>query len=205
MPTGYTAMIEDDDCTDAREYVKKCSRAFGLFIHQRDDSLSADPTYPEVEDSYYVSALDRARVKLATVNAWDEEDILDAHAEYLSDAEASNARSVAKANRINGNYEKILADLAKWEPLDETSQNIKKFAIDQINMCYPDKAYIIHPETDVDKWYKAQIDYAMDNVNYYLNQLEKDRIRNIEKIAAIDTFFLELKRIPGVDGVPEVW
>jgi len=206
MPTGYTAMIEDDDCTDAREYVKVCSRAFGLFMHQRDDSLKDEPKYPEPEDSYYIGALDTARVELAMTMGWDIEETEKAYQEYRAGVDESNKKSIARADRINGNYVKILNDLDKWEPFDEVSQNIKKFAVDQIEMCYPDLAYIVEPELDMDAWYAEKLDTLHDRVNYYLDQLEKERLRNIDRIKAIDTFFFELKRIPsGVDGVPEVW
>ena len=48
MPTGYTAYIEDGDITTGKDFLKLCTRAFGVAIDQKDDPLSV-PTRREVE------------------------------------------------------------------------------------------------------------------------------------------------------------
>ena len=36
MPTGYTAYIEDGDITTGKEFLKLCTRAFGVAIDQKE-------------------------------------------------------------------------------------------------------------------------------------------------------------------------
>ena len=40
MPTGYTAYIEDGSITTGKEFLKLCSRAFGVAIDIKDEPLS---------------------------------------------------------------------------------------------------------------------------------------------------------------------
>ena len=60
MPTGYTAYIEDGDITTGKEFLKLCTRAFGVAIDQKDDPLSV-PTKTKFEPSqYYIDAYNGA-------------------------------------------------------------------------------------------------------------------------------------------------
>jgi hypothetical protein len=49
MATGYTYKIENGEMTSLREYALLCARAFGPFIHQRDEGLDAPLRLPEPE------------------------------------------------------------------------------------------------------------------------------------------------------------
>lgn len=60
MSTGYTAYIEDGDITTGKEFLKLCTRAFGVAIDQKDDPLSV-PTKTKFEPSqHYIDAYNRA-------------------------------------------------------------------------------------------------------------------------------------------------
>ena len=52
MPTGYTAYIEDGDITTGKEFLKLCTRAFGIAIDLKDEPLSV-PTKTHYEPSPY--------------------------------------------------------------------------------------------------------------------------------------------------------
>jgi len=196
MPTGYTAMIEEDNNTNAREYIEACSRAFGLFYHQRDESFDTPLRYPDGDVSYYAKALAEARQKYDAASSWTQDEIRKNHLKYLSDINDSNERSVNHAARINNNYEDVMAKLNKWQPVDEVSVNIKKFALDQINMCYPAKAYIEEPELSRQKWYKDHIEYMARQVSYYVKEVEKENSNHHDRRVSIDKFFADLENIP---------
>ena len=60
MPTGYTVYIKNGDITTGKEFLKLCTRNFGIAIDIRDESLSVPtPTHFEPH-SYYKKAYDKA-------------------------------------------------------------------------------------------------------------------------------------------------
>ena len=60
MPTGYTVYIKNRDITTGKEFLKLCTRNFGIAIDIRDESLSVPtPTHFEPH-SYYKKAYDKA-------------------------------------------------------------------------------------------------------------------------------------------------
>ena len=59
MPTGYTAGIEDGTITTGKDFLKLCTRAFGIAMDLRDEPLSV-PTPAKFEpDTYYRDRVDR--------------------------------------------------------------------------------------------------------------------------------------------------
>lgn len=64
MPTGYTAFIEDGTITTGKEFLKLCSRAFGIAMDVRDEPLSVPtPSHFEI-NQYYINQYQRAVEKL---------------------------------------------------------------------------------------------------------------------------------------------
>ena len=56
MPTGYTYYINDGEITSGKEFLKLCTRAFGIAIDIKDESLDV-PTPNHFEpDHYYEKA-----------------------------------------------------------------------------------------------------------------------------------------------------
>lgn len=195
MPTGYTVMIEEDGNTNAREFVAKCARAFGMFAHQREDSLDAELVYPEL-DAYYSRALDHAKIALNAAEDWTEEEIAANHRKHVNDMLDSNDKSVRRAKQTNDRYEAVLAKLVKWQPTDEINQNVKQYAIDQINMCYPVASYTVLPEIDQDVWYQGRLTHLREQVAYYSERVEEEKARLAGRKVAIDNFLAELGNIP---------
>ena len=56
MPTGYTSYINDGEITSGKEFLKLCTRAFGIAVDLKDESLDV-PTPNHFEpDPYYEKA-----------------------------------------------------------------------------------------------------------------------------------------------------
>ena len=67
MPTGYTAHIEDGEITTGKEFLKLCTRAFGVAVSLKDEPLST-PTPSSFEPSpFYNESYDGALKKLEEV------------------------------------------------------------------------------------------------------------------------------------------
>ena len=56
MPTGYTSYIKDGEITSGKDFLKLCTRAFGIAVDLKDESLDV-PTPNHFEtDPYYEKA-----------------------------------------------------------------------------------------------------------------------------------------------------
>ena len=54
MGTAYTHFIENGEITDWKDFLKLCTRAFGVFAEIREEPLSADiPIYFEVKQELH--------------------------------------------------------------------------------------------------------------------------------------------------------
>ena len=64
MPTGYTAGIEDGEITTGKDFLKLCTRAFGIAMDVRDEPLSV-PTPTKFEpNTYYKDRFEKAKAEL---------------------------------------------------------------------------------------------------------------------------------------------
>ena len=123
MLTDYTAFIENGTITNGADFLKLCTRNFGIASDLRDEPLSVPtPTYFEV-DLYYKQQYEKAvrgynEIQLRTSEE-AKQDIIEAY----------------KCVENNKKYLKIKEEILKWIPPTADHEEIKKFALDQIDYC----------------------------------------------------------------------
>lgn len=134
MPTGYTVYIKNEDITTGKEFLKLCTRNFGIAIDIRDESLSVPtPTHFEPH-SYYKKAYDKAvevrnkyrkmtfdKAKQKMIENYNER--IASSKEYLKDCKSEDEK-----------YKKVRDEVAKWNPPTSEHEGLKKFALEQIDM-----------------------------------------------------------------------
>lgn len=199
MPTGYTAMIEEDGNTNAREFVRKCAREFMPFIHQRDvDPLSVPPRLPDEEwageSEWRRKSRLEAEAHLTDAKGWTQEQARNKYAEYMQTTFDDNNRRIEEFNELDRRYQAVLDKLAKWEPQEEAAR-LKEFAIEQIEMSKPHSPYIVGIAT-FDVWWAEEINAAQRSVDYYDEQLVKDRERHEGNRRMAQIFLDEIERVP---------
>ena len=177
MPTGYTAHIEDGEITTGKEFLRLCTRAFGIAIDVKDEPLST-PTPNSFEPSpFYKESYDRALKKLEEVNkmTFDEAKI-QMRADYekrISDYKAYAERETA----MNEKYAKVRKEVEEWIPPTEEHEGLKKFALEQIDMCVTKQEYIDEylekSKEEFDDSDEAVQNYINDIVDYYQRDIER--------------------------------
>lgn len=177
MPTGYTAHIEDGEITTGKEFLKLCTRAFGVAIDVKDEPLST-PTPSSFEPSpFYKESYDRALKKLEEVNkmTFDEAKIK-MRADYekrISDYKHYAERETA----MNEKYAKVRKEVEEWIPPTEEHEGLKKFALEQIDMCVTKQEYIDEylekSKEEFDDSDEAVQNYINDIVDYYQRDAER--------------------------------
>lgn len=177
MPTGYTVYIEDGEITTGKDFLKLCTRAFGVTIDLRDEPLSV-PTPSSFEPSpFYKESYDRALKKLEEVNNMSfNEAKIQMRADYektISDYKNYAEREIA----MNEKYAKVRKEVEEWIPPTEEHEGIKKFALEQIDMCITKQEYIDEylekSKEEFDDSDEAVQNYINDIVDYYQRDIER--------------------------------
>lgn len=177
MPTGYTAHIEDGEITTGKEFLRLCTRAFGIAIDVKDEPLST-PTPSSFEPSpFYKESYDRALKKLEEVNkmTFDEAKI-QMRADYekrISDYKHYAERETA----MNEKYAKVRKEVEEWIPPTEEHEGLKKFALEQIDMCVTKQEYI---DEYLEKS-KEKFDGSDEAVQNYINDIGDYYQRDAER------------------------
>lgn len=116
MPTGYTVYIEDGSITTGKEFLKLCSRAFGVAIDLKDEPLSVPtPEYVEPDIHYknrYTKAVAALNTALSMTSEEARREMRRSHEEKVSYAKAYLAKLEEK-NRI---YAVVREQVESWLP-----------------------------------------------------------------------------------------
>ena len=189
MPTGYTEYIEDGEITTGQEFLKLCTRAFGVVIDQKEESLS-NPTHTKFEpDSYYEKRYNEAvdKLKAAKDMTFDEvlSQMVERHAKKISDYK----RCAEKETEINRKYQKVRDEVEQWIPPTKNHNGIKKFALEQIDMCMTKQKYI----DEYIELSKEVLDDSKEAVEKYRTEYIADCQKEVDR--AYESYQAELKRV----------
>lgn len=142
MPTGYTARIEDGSITTGKDFLKLCTRAFGIAIDLKDEPLSITTPTKFKPDIYYRNRLDKARAELENAKNMSFEDaktkMVKSHVNSIK-MYKSLAEQYIKHNE---KYAKVRAEVEVWNPPTEEHCNLKRFALEQIDISVEKQEWI---------------------------------------------------------------
>lgn len=193
MPTGYTAYIEDGEITTGKEFLKLCTRAFGIAIDLKDEPLSTPTPISFEPDSYYKDRYERALAELErTKNMTFEEAIIARKSDF--DRTVKSCRESLERNKLyNERYQKVKDEVEAWNPPTEEHVGLKEFAIAQINlsMLSEDSMKTFNQCVDLEfddseeatrKYITEKVEYCQKEVDraykYYQEELERTRSKN---------------------------
>lgn len=189
MPTGYTAYIEDGEITTGKEFLKLCTRAFGVAIDQKEEPLS-NPTHTKFEpDSYYERRYDEAVDKLKVAKDMTFDEALSQMREYYSKRVSDCKQYAEKETEMNKKYQKVRDEVERWIPPTENHNGIKKFALEQIDMCMTKQKYI----DEYIELSKEVFDDSKESVEKYRTEYINDCQKKVDR--AYESYQAELKRV----------
>lgn len=176
MPTGYTSYIEDGEITTGKDFLKLCTRAFGVAVDLKDEPLSV-PTPEFIEpDRYYEDKYNEALEKLKSFINMSKEDIKKEMKEKHDKDIEYYKRYLDKANSRNKKYEKVRKEVEDWNPPTPEHVSLKKFALEQIDMC-------MESQTTIDSYahrIKKEFDDSDEAVEKYIKTTADNHRRNID-------------------------
>ena len=171
MPTGYTSYIKDGKITSGKEFLKLCTRAFGIAVDLKDESLDV-PTpnhfepHPYYERAYKDSLASREKAYSMTLEEV-KEDIISKY----DDNKGRAAKILEWYKDEDKKYLKVREEVEKWIPPTPEHENLKKFCLEQIDMSLNTALYEwcekdINKELDTsDDTIKKCIDILRDNAD----------------------------------------
>ena len=135
MPTGYTVGIEDGKITTGKEFLKLCTRAFGIAIDLKDEPLSV-PTPTKFEpDTYYKKRLEDEKANFEKFKAMSFEEARAEMIKAYKDRVDMYKSMLEGSLKRNKQYAKVRAEVEDWNPPTLDHIELKKFALKQIDMC----------------------------------------------------------------------
>ena len=139
MPTGYTQQIIDGTVKTPREFLHLCLRNFGICISLRDEPLNPQGDYTESIKKYYQDtigylnkALENAKKEYARISNLSDDDLYEMYVKKFTDNRNYYQKRTDEAKKQNAKYQSFYDAIKSWDCSEEFN-NIKKFALDQID------------------------------------------------------------------------
>lgn len=188
MPTGYTSYINDGKITSGKEFLKLCTRAFGIAVDLKDESLDV-PTPSHFEpDPYYENRYKNSLVSREKAYNMTFEEAKEDMVSKFKNKKTWAERCLKDCKDEDEKYIKIWKDVEQWIPPTPEHENLKKFCLEQIDMS-------LH--TSIYKWYEEyinkELDTSDDAIRKYIDDLKDQEDREVNR--AYEKYQAELKRV----------
>ena len=209
MPNGYTIYIENGQITNDKDFLMLCAQ------RSNDEMLSflstksfTSPSVNRYKKENYNNA--KRALEKVVVMSLDEarEDMKDDYDANFSFAK----RQIEELKRKDKCYKKIRDEIDKWVPPSTDHAAIKKFALEQIDMCKPsiyeikyyqqiiDSPFLDDDETVI-KYLQKLINVCKKNVEQ-AKKMYDDEIERVEKRTKfIDDFIESFKQFNEKEGL----
>ena len=148
MPTGYTQQIIDGTVKTPKEFLHLCLRNFGVCVSMRDVPFNESQVdYTEYIKKYYqdtidyhAKALENAKAEYERVINLSDDDFYEMYVERFSHNREYYQERTDKTKKQNAQYQSFYDAIKNWDCSEEFN-NIKKFALDQIDISKEDEDY----------------------------------------------------------------
>ena len=165
MPTGYTQQIIDGTVKTPKEFLHLCLRNFGICVSMRNESFNIQGDYTEYIKKYYQDtigylnkALENAKKEYARISNLSDDDLYEMYVKKFTDNRDYYQKRTDVTKKQNAQYQSFYDAIKNWDCSEEFS-NIKKFALDQI-------------------------DISKEAEDYYADELSKEMLTKKEFISA---------------------
>jgi len=162
MPTGYTSDLYDGKSVAFEDFVLGCARAFGAWVHQRDEG-AGNPRAREISN-YTVNNLAEAKQKLKSWLKANDDDKYDMWRDYADATEKRNSVYLADVATRNIRFQAMLDKVEQWSPPDGL-ENLQNFMREQLSYDIDKKPYVSEV-IDYDEWLDTKDRGVRDSVKY---------------------------------------
>ena len=214
MPTGYTQQIIDGTVKTPKEFLHLCLRNFGVCISMRDMPFDAQQVdYTEYIKKYYQDligyhnkALENAKAEYERVINLSDDDFYEMYVERFSHNREYYQKRTDEAKKQNAQYQSFYDAIKNWDCSEEFS-NIKKFALDQIDISKEDEDYYADElskemltkeefiSNDKSKYKEDLLKHAISDISYHQKELDNE-IKTMNNVLAFyERFKKEIEKL----------
>lgn len=177
MPTTFTYFIEDGTIVDGKEFVKLCTRYFGVETKISDANNKVDILgNVEEPNGYFKRRLKEEQEILEKLKAMTPKEIEAEYNRIYNEEMETRKQAYDRAMELDAKYSKVLGDILKWRP-DEKYEDLRTFAINQIRESAPNmdsyKDYLNLRKADPMEWYAEVLRDTEDNIAKYIKRVER--------------------------------
>ena len=184
MPTGYTQQIIDGTVKTPKEFLHLCLRNFGVCVSMRDvpfNESQVDYTdyikkYYQDTIDYHAKALENAKAEYERVINLSDDDFYEMYVERFSHNREYYQKRTDEAKKQNAQYQSFYDTIKNWDCSEEFS-NIKKFALDQIDISKEDEDYYAD---ELSKEMLTKEEFISGGKNEYKEELLKATESDVE-------------------------
>ena len=213
MPTGYTQQIIDGTVKTPKEFLHLCLRNFGVCVSMRDMPFDSQGDYtPYIkkfyQDSmdYHTKALENAKAEYERVINLSDDDFYEMYVERFSHNREYYQERTDKTKKQNAQYQSFYDAIKNWDCSEEFS-NIKKFALDQIDISkeaedyYADelsKEMLTKDEfisNGKSKYEEDLLKNAISNISYHQKELDEITKKMNDTLAFYERFKKEIEKL----------
>lgn len=188
MPTGYTVGIEDGTITTGKDFLKLCTRAFGVALELKDEPLSVPTPVKFEPDTYYAKRLKEAESDFENFKSMSFEDAKAEMIKAYEDRIDMYKTMLKNSLRRNEQYAKVRDEVEAWNPPTEDHRELKKFALNQIDMCIDSQEWIDRYR----EYAKELLDDSDNAVTEYIHEQTEFRRQSVKR--AKESWEEEIKR-----------
>ena len=213
MPTGYTQQIIDGTVKTPKEFLHLCLRNFGVCVSMRDESLNLQGDYTEYIKKYYqdsmdyhTEALENAKREYKKIINLSDDNLYEMYVKNFSDNREYCRKRADEAKKQNAKYQSFYDAIKNWDCSEEFS-NIKKFAMDQINISKDDEDYYVDKlskemltkeefiSNGKSKYEEDLLKQAKWNIDYHQEQLNEITKKMNDTLAFYERFRKEIDKL----------
>lgn len=183
MSTGYTQQIINGNVKTPKEFLHLCLRNFGVCISMRDMPFDLQGDYTEYikkfyQDSmdYHAKALENVKAEYERVINLSDDDLYEMYVKRFSGDRDYYRKRTNEIKKQNSKFQSFYDAIKNWDCSEEFS-NIKKFALNQIDISKNDEEYYAD---ELSKEMLTKEEFISNNKSKYKEDLLKQTKWDIE-------------------------
>lgn len=213
MPTGYTQQIIDGTVKTPKEFLHLCLRNFGVCVSMRDMPFNSQGDYTEYikkfyHDSmgYHAKALENAKAEYEKLINLSDDELYEEYVKNFSHDRDYFQKRIDEIKKYNAKYQSFYDIIKDWNCSEEFS-NIKKFALNQIDISKEDEDYyadklskkILTKEEFISngksKYKEDLLNYTKSDIDYHQKELNAASKRMNDNLAFYERFKEEIEKL----------
>lgn len=183
MPSYYTADINEGKDISFQEFALKCARAYGAFVHMRDEPLNTTLSRPTLSD-YHTNEIKNIENEFALFLKSSTEQRKKMFEIEMEKEEAYYLREIEKEKQIKNKYLTLINDVKAYKPQSTELKEFKNFMFDQLidgmkydcsNEDWYNKSIQSLKEETFETWEEERMNLYNSKLGYQKEALKKEK------------------------------